>query len=141
MARVFDVRRLRVLQEVARRGSLSGAATALNYTTSAVSQQITALERDVGASLLARGPWGARPTPAGTRLLEHAERIIADGRIDAFKAQRYAGWDGALGQMIHRDGTSLSDIADHAISANLDPRHKSGKQERLENLINRCRRS
>ena len=71
------MRRLRVLQEVARCGSLSGAATALNYTTSAVSQQITALERDVGVSLLARGPWGARPTPAGTRLLEHAERIIA----------------------------------------------------------------
>jgi xylose isomerase len=69
--------------------------------------------------------------------LLNAERIIADGRIDAFKAQRYAGWDGALGQMIHRDGTSLSDIADHAINANLDPKHRSGKQERLENLINR----
>ena len=49
----------------------------MSYTTSAVSQQITALERDVGVSLLERGPWGARPTPAGTRLLEHAERIIA----------------------------------------------------------------
>ena len=74
---MFDVRRLRVLQEVARCGSLSGAATALNYTTSAVSQQISALERDVGVAVLARGPWGARPTPAGARLLEHAERIIA----------------------------------------------------------------
>jgi len=74
---VFDVRRLLVLQEVARCGSLSGAASTLNYTTSAVSQQITALERDVGTAVLVRGPWGARPTPAGTRLLEHAERIIA----------------------------------------------------------------
>lgn len=71
------MRRLLVLQEVARCGSLSGAASALSYTTSAVSQQITALERDVGAVVLVRGPWGARPTPAGTRLLEHAERIIA----------------------------------------------------------------
>ncbi len=70
------MRRLRVLQEIARCGSLSSAASTLNYTTSAVSQQITALERDVGAVLLVRGPSGARPTPAGTRLLEHAERIL-----------------------------------------------------------------
>jgi DNA-binding transcriptional LysR family regulator len=76
LARVFDVRRLRVLQEVARCGSLSAAAATLNYTTSAVSQQISALERDVGAVLLLRGPFGARPTPAGARLLEHAERIL-----------------------------------------------------------------
>jgi len=73
---VFDVRRLRVLQEVARCGSLSGAAASLNYTTSAVSQQISALERDIGIALLVRGPSGARPTPAGSRLLEHAERIL-----------------------------------------------------------------
>lgn len=70
------MRRLRVLQEVARCGSLSGAASALNYTTSAVSQQISALERDIGATVLVRGPSGARPTPAGARLLEHAERIL-----------------------------------------------------------------
>lgn len=70
------MRRLRVLQEVARCGSLSGAAATLNYTTSAVSQQVTALERDIGAVLLVRGPSGTRPTPAGTRLLEHAERIL-----------------------------------------------------------------
>ncbi|WP_319437396.1 LysR family transcriptional regulator [Mycobacterium sp. RTGN5] len=73
---MFDVRRLRVLQEVARCGSLSAAAATLNYTTSAVSQQISALERDIGTVVLVRGPSGARPTPAGTRLLEHAERIL-----------------------------------------------------------------
>ena len=79
------MRRLRVLQEVARCGSLSAAATALNYTTSAVSQQITALERDIGTALLVRGPSGARPTPAGTRLLEHAAvilRAVADAEQD-----------------------------------------------------------
>ncbi|WP_328358147.1 LysR substrate-binding domain-containing protein [Mycobacterium sp. NBC_00419] len=73
---MFDVRRLRVLQEVARCGSLSGAAVTLNYTTSAVSQQISALEREIGAALLVRGPSGAQVTAAGTRLLEHAERIL-----------------------------------------------------------------
>ncbi|MBS1694108.1 MAG: LysR family transcriptional regulator [Actinobacteria bacterium] len=73
---MFDVRRLVVLQEVVRCGSLSAAAASLSYTTSAVSQQITALERDVGSVLLIRSPSGARPTPAGTTLLEHACGIL-----------------------------------------------------------------
>lgn len=73
---MFDVRRLVVLRAVVRFGSLRAAAAALGYTTSAVSQQITALERDVGAELLERGPSGTRSTPAGTRLLEHAESIL-----------------------------------------------------------------
>lgn len=76
MTHVFDVRRLVVLQEVARCGSLSAAAAALNYTTSAVSQQISALERELGAAVLVRGPAGAKPTPAGARLLEHATGIL-----------------------------------------------------------------
>ena len=73
---MFDVRRLAVLQEVIRCGSLSAAAASLNYTTSAVSQQISALERDVGSTLLVRSPTGVRPTAAGTRLLEHADVIL-----------------------------------------------------------------
>ncbi|ORV45307.1 LysR family transcriptional regulator [Mycolicibacter engbaekii] len=73
---MFDVRRLVVLQEIARAGSLSAAAVALNYTTSAVSQQVTALERDVCCSLLVRGPSGARLTLAGRKLLEHAPAIM-----------------------------------------------------------------
>lgn len=66
-----------VLREVAGRGSLSAAAGHLNYTTSAVSQQITALERDVGAVLLDRGPYGARLTAAGRRLLDHSDTIMS----------------------------------------------------------------
>ncbi|AKH43227.1 xylose isomerase [Altererythrobacter atlanticus] len=71
------------------------------------------------------------------KALLNAERIIEDGRIDDFRAQRYAGWDGELGRKIHTDGTSLADIADLAIARNLNPRHRSGRQERLENLVNR----
>ncbi|BBZ23887.1 LysR family transcriptional regulator [Mycolicibacter hiberniae] len=73
---MFDVRRLVVLQEIARAGSLSAAAVALNYTTSAVSQQVTALERDLCCALLVRGPSGARLTPAGRKLLEHVPAIM-----------------------------------------------------------------
>ena len=49
---MLDVRRLRVLREVARLGSFSAAADALNYTQSAISQQIAALERETGTTLL-----------------------------------------------------------------------------------------
>ncbi len=105
------------------------------FTTGGFNFDAKVRRQSVDAEDLFHGHIGGVDVVAAALL--NAERIIADGRIDAFKAQRYAGWDGELGQMIHRDGTSLSDIADHAISANLDPRHKSGKQERLENLINR----
>lgn len=66
-----------MLEAVVRHGSLTAAAATMSYTTSAVSQQITALERDIGLPLLVRGPSGARPTPAGEKLLEHAAHILA----------------------------------------------------------------
>src|SRR3954468_4568214 len=75
---VLDVRRLRVLREVAARGSLTGAAEALSYTPSAVSQQIAALEREAGATLLERRPRGVLLTEAGSLLLVHAEAVFAE---------------------------------------------------------------
>jgi DNA-binding transcriptional LysR family regulator len=74
---VLNVGRLRVLSEVARRGSFSAAAEALSYTQSAVSQQIAALEAETGVTLLERHPRGVRPTTAGQRLVEHTEGILA----------------------------------------------------------------
>ena len=73
---MFDVRRLRVLREVARCGSLAGAAGALSYTPSAVSQQIAALEREAGAALLERRARGVVLTEAGHTLVRHAEVIL-----------------------------------------------------------------
>lgn len=105
------------------------------FTTGGFNFDAKVRRQSVDADDLLYGHIGGVDVVAAALL--NAERIIADGRIDAFKKQRYAGWDGELGQLIHRDGTSLSDIADHAIGANLDPKHRSGKQERLENLINR----
>src|SRR3954451_647441 len=78
---VLDVRRLRVLREVARRGSLAGAADALSYTPSAVSQQIAALEREAGSALLERRARGVALTEAGEVLVEHAEAVL--GALDA----------------------------------------------------------
>ncbi len=74
---MLDVKRLRVLREVARQGSFSAAAEALSYTQSAISQQIAALERETGTSLVDRGPRGIRMTDAGEALVRHADAILA----------------------------------------------------------------
>ena len=62
---MLDVRRMRVLREVAVRGSFSAAAEALSFTQSAVSQQIAALEREAGTTLVQRSARGVRLTEAG----------------------------------------------------------------------------
>ena len=77
---MLDVKRMRVLREVANRGSFSAAAESLSFTQSAVSQQVAALEREVGTTLLERGPRGVRLTDAGRTLVSHADAILA--RID-----------------------------------------------------------
>ncbi|PXW77691.1 D-xylose isomerase [Blastomonas natatoria] len=69
------------------------------------------------------------------RGLLNAAALIEDGRIDGIRAERYAGWDGDFGQKIA--ALDLAGIADLAVSENLDPRPRSGRQERIENLINR----
>ncbi len=60
-----------------RQGSFSGAADALSYTQSAVSQAVARLEAETGATLLVRDRRQARPTAAGATLVEHADTIIA----------------------------------------------------------------
>jgi DNA-binding transcriptional LysR family regulator len=78
---MLDVKRLRVLREVAARGSFSGAADSLSYTQSAISQQIAALEREAGAQLVERNARGVRLTDAGAALVAHTDAILA--RLDA----------------------------------------------------------
>jgi DNA-binding transcriptional LysR family regulator len=74
---MLDVRRMRVLREVAAQGSFSAAAEALSFTQSAVSQQVAALEREAGAKLVERGARGIRLTPAGQALVSHADAILS----------------------------------------------------------------
>lgn len=78
----MDPHLLRTFVAVARRGSFSAAADELGYTQSAVSQQIAALEHDLGARLLLRRPVAL--TDAGARLLEHAGPILL--RLSAARA-------------------------------------------------------
>src|SRR4051812_29448429 len=74
---MLDVRRLRVLREVAMRGSFSAAADALHFTQSAISQQIAALEREAGVTLVDRSAPGVRLTEAGQVLVRHTDVILA----------------------------------------------------------------
>jgi DNA-binding transcriptional LysR family regulator len=74
---MLDARRLLVLREVAAHGSVSGAADALGYTPSAVSQQLAALERETGSALIERNGRGIRLTESARLLLPHAHDVLA----------------------------------------------------------------
>jgi DNA-binding transcriptional LysR family regulator len=74
---MLDPRRVLTFREVAHLGSFSRAADALALTQPAVSQQVSALERQLGTRLLDRGPGGLTLTPAGELLLEHSD-VVAD---------------------------------------------------------------
>src|SRR4051794_3263285 len=74
---MLDVRRMRILREVAAQGSFSAAAEALNFTQSAVSQHVAALERETGTQLVERRRSGVRLTEAGHVLVGHADAILA----------------------------------------------------------------
>jgi molybdate transport repressor ModE-like protein len=71
----MDIRRMLVLVEVARAGSLTAAAANLSYTVSAVSQQVGQLEDEAGQPLIERRPRGVTLTEAGHAVVRHAEKI------------------------------------------------------------------
>lgn len=93
----LDPRRLLTFREVARRRSFSQAALELSLTQSAVSQQIAALERQLGLRLLHRGRGGVQPTPAGEWLLGHATALAE--RLDLAASQ--------LDELAHAHGRRL----------------------------------
>ncbi len=81
---MLDVRRLRALRELADRGTIAAAADALHLTPSAVSQQLAALEREVGHALVEPNGRSVRLTPSASVLLGHADRLFAQlERLDA----------------------------------------------------------
>jgi len=77
---MLDVRKLAALREIATRGSFSAAARGLNYSQSAISQQVAQLEREVGALLIERRGRRMRLTPAGQALADRAGPILRDLR-------------------------------------------------------------
>ncbi|MBB5805821.1 DNA-binding transcriptional LysR family regulator [Saccharothrix ecbatanensis] len=74
---MLDVRRLQLLRDLARLGTIAAVAQAHAYTPSAVSQQLAALQREAGVPLLEHTGRSVSLTPAGRALVEHAETVLA----------------------------------------------------------------
>ena len=81
---MLDLHRLRLLREFADRGTIAATAAALGYTPSAVSQQLSALEREAGAALLDRAARSVELTDVGRQLAVHADIILA--QVEAAEA-------------------------------------------------------
>ena len=95
---MLDVRRLRLLCDLSRLGTIAAVASAHTYTPSAVSQQLSALEREAGSSLLERTGRRVSLTAAGRLLVEHAETVLAalEQAESALAALRATGLTGPL---------------------------------------------
>src|SRR3954471_10791464 len=109
---MLDVTRLRVIDAVARHGSVTAAARELHYSQPSVTHHLARLEAETGAQLLQRVGRGVRLTEAGQLLADRAAEII--GRIDAVDAElaahiglsagriRLAGFSSAVGSLVPR---------------------------------------
>jgi molybdate transport repressor ModE-like protein len=115
---MLDVTRLRVLDAVARHGSVTAAAKELHYSQPTVSHHLARLEAETGAQLLQRVGRGVRLTQAGQLLADRAAEII--GRIDAADAElaahvglttgrvRLAGFSSVIGSLVPRAVAALA---------------------------------
>ena len=116
---MLDVTRLRVLDALARLGSVTAAAKELHYTQPTVSHHLSRLEAETGAQLLQRVGRGVRLTPAGQLLAERAAEII--GRLDAADGElaahieltagrvRLASFSSVIGSLVPRAVAALTE--------------------------------
>src|SRR6478735_12203083 len=95
---MLNLERLRTLDALARHGSVGGAADGLHVTTSAVSQQMAKLEREVGQQLLAKNGRGVRLTDAGRLLSDHAARILS--QVELAQSDLEAQRGHAVGELL-----------------------------------------
>ena len=115
---MLDVARLRVIDAVARHGSVTAAAKELHYSQPSVSHHLARLEAETGAQLLQRVGRGIRLTEAGRLLADRAAEIV--GRIEAADAElaahvgltagrvRLAGFASAIGALVPRAVATLA---------------------------------
>lgn len=117
---MVDVRRLRVLSEVARCGSFSAAAASLGYTQPAVSRQVALLEAELGTMLVRRLPQGVALTDAGRVLVTRGDAILA--QLDEL--------EGELSDLAGLEGGRLRVAAFSSACASIVPRVISRFRER-----------
>ena len=94
---MLDVRRLRLLSELARRGTIAEVAAVRGYSPSAVSQALAQLERETGVALLERDGRRVRLTEAAHRLVARTERVLAE--LDVAEAELAAEHDVVRGSL------------------------------------------
>ncbi|MEU5582651.1 LysR substrate-binding domain-containing protein [Streptomyces huasconensis] len=94
---MLDVRRLHLLRELDRRGTIAAVAEALTFTASAVSQQLGVLEREAGVPLLERSGRRVILTPAGRSLVAHADAVL--NRLEQAAAELAGARDGIGGPL------------------------------------------
>src|SRR6187200_2565862 len=95
---MLNVDRLRALHAVAAQGSILAAADSLHVTTSAVSQQLAKLEREVGRRLLEKQGRSVRLTDAGRLLVTHTEQVLCT--LEQAEAELDAGRDAVTGRLL-----------------------------------------
>ena len=95
---MLDVRRLRLLSELARRGTIAEVGRAVGYSASAVSQSLAQLELETGMALLERDGRRVRLTPAAHRLVARTDRVLAE--LDAAEAELAAEQGSVRGQLM-----------------------------------------
>jgi DNA-binding transcriptional LysR family regulator len=95
---MLDLRRLRLLSELARRGTIAEVGRAVGYSASAVSQSLAQLEREAGMALLERDGRRVRLTPAARRLVERTDRVLAE--LDAAEAELAEAQGAVRGELV-----------------------------------------
>src|SRR5690242_19341607 len=88
---MLDLHRLRLLHELSQRGTIAAVAHALQFTPSAVSQQLAVLEREAGVPLLERAGRGVRLTDAALVLVRHAEALLERAEVAQAELAAAAG--------------------------------------------------
>ncbi|MFF7456107.1 LysR substrate-binding domain-containing protein [Kitasatospora sp. NPDC008115] len=94
---MLDVRRLRLLRELAHLGTIAAVAEALSFSPSAVSQQLSVLEKEAGVALLERTGRRVALTPAGRNLVRHAEAVLE--RLEQADAELAHAREGLAGPL------------------------------------------
>ncbi|MET7331620.1 LysR family transcriptional regulator [Nonomuraea sp. NPDC005650] len=113
---MIDTRRLRTLRAVADHGTVTAAAAALHLTPSAVSQQLVALEHEVGHKLFTRDGRGVQLTAVGKIMLGHANEVLA--QLERAKAEVAAYATGEAGEVtVACFATAIGAVLSPAIAA------------------------
>ena len=95
---MLDLKRLRLLSELSRRGTIAEVATVVGYTPSAISQSLAQLEREAGVALLERDGRRVRLTPAAHGLVAATDRVLAE--LDAAEAELAAAHQTMRGELV-----------------------------------------